>query len=131
MVSPTKDYDFSSFDHVVSFCNSTMRRVLPDNTIYVDVQPARKELYEVGLSREVCMQCFAAIKRKEKFDSLKGVYDRVLLNKLTYGQFLAALRVFEELGFIKIADRYTVEFFPEVKSELTNSKLYNRFKTIE
>lgn len=131
VVSPTKDYDFSSFDHVVSFCNSTMRRVLPDNTIYVDVQPARKELYEVGLSREVCMQCFAAIKRKEKFDSLKGVYDRVLLNKLTYAQFLAALRVFEELGFIKIADRYTVEFFPEVKSELTNSKLYNRFKTIE
>ena len=108
-----------------------MRRVLPDNTIYVDVQPARKELYEVGLSREICMQCFAPIKRKEKFDSLKGVYDRVLLNKLTYAQFLAALRVFEELGFIKIADRYTVEFFPEVKSELTNSKLYNRFKTIE
>ena len=108
-----------------------MRRDLPQNAYYVQITPARKELYEIGLTREICMLCFSAIKHKDKFDSLKGVYDKMLLNKLTYPQFIAALRVFEELGFIKVTDRYTVEFFPEVKSELTKSDLYNRFRTKE
>ena len=38
-----------------------------------------------------------------------------------------ALRVFEELQFIQIVDKYTVKILPAPKTDLTNSAIFNCF----
>jgi ssDNA-specific exonuclease RecJ len=55
------------------------------------------------------------------------VYEKYLLGTISYEQFVVALRVFEELGFIKIVDKFTVEFNSNVKAPLDNSKIYQLF----
>lgn len=126
-ISPLPDYDFSQYNHVVYFVGGKACRQLPDNTVYVVCSPARADLYRVMLSRDIMKLTYAALRKKDPYDSVKSVFDRYLLNKMTYAQFLLAVRVFEELGLLKQIDRYTVEFVEGVRAELTNSALYRAF----
>ena len=104
------------------------RRTLPQKAIYANVTPANDKLYDLELSREICLSAFSALKRKGKFDSVKGVFDKYLLSKMSYPQYLVALRVFQELNIIKIVDDYTVEFPPTEKQDLANSSIYRCFQ---
>ena len=85
------------------------------------------DLYNLQLNRDICLTAFKAVKGKNKFDSVKGVYDKYLVGKISYAQYIVALRVFEQLGFITIADEYTVLFNQTDKRDLTNSSIYNCF----
>lgn len=126
-VSPLADYDFARYEHIVCFGVPNKRRKLPSRTVYADVTPANAKLYELELTREICLSAFSALKRKGKFDSVKGVFDKYLLSKMSYPQYLTALRVFQELNLIKIVDDYTVEFPPTEKQDLFNSSIYRSF----
>ena len=85
-------------------------------------------MYQLSLDREVCLNVYAALKRKDKFDSVKGVYDKYLSSKLTYHQFVVAMRVFEELGLLTVVDNYNVEFNTSSKTDLSNSQIYTTFQ---
>ena len=125
VVSPVEGYSYEKYDAVVCFAKRGMRRSLPSNAVYVEVDSARKDLYELSIDRELCLSVYNALKRKDKFESIKGVYDKYLSAKLSYVQFVVAVRVFEELGLLKIVDNYNVQFDTSVKTDLTNSRIYN------
>ncbi len=127
VVSPLILCDLSSFTTVVAFSTKGHPRKYTSNAIYFAIDCANDALYQLQLDRNICTQAYSTLKRKTKFDSIKGVYDKYLLGKISYEQFVVALRVFEELGFIKIVDKFTVEFNPDVKSSLENSKIYQIF----
>ena len=126
-ISPLILCDLSSFSTIVAFTNKGYPRKFVNDAIYYPVDCANQGLYQLELNRDICVQAFSALKRKTKFDSLKGVYDKYLLGKISYEQFIVALRVFDELGFIKIVDKFTVEFDNSIKSPLENSKIYKHF----
>ena len=127
VISPLATCDISAFTTVVAFSTKGLVRRFGANTIYFLVEPATESLYALQLNRDICVQSFSALKRKTKFDSIKGVYEKYLLGKISYEQFVVALRVFEELGFIKVIDNFTVEFDASVKAPLDNSKIYQLF----
>lgn len=127
VISPLNLCDLSVFTTVVVFSTRNLPRNISNKAFYYAVDCANDALYQLQLDRDVCTQAFSALKRKTKFDSIKGVYDKQLLGKITYEQFVVALRVFEELGFIKIVDKYTVEFDSSVKAPLDNSQIYKKF----
>lgn len=124
-VSPRSDYDFSGYRQIVYFCNRGYLRALPQNAKHFYVTPANAALYDVGLNRDLCAAVYLQLKRKNRFDSIRGVFDKYLLGKMDYCQYVAALRVFEELSLVEIVDRYTVEILPSQKVDLTESKIYN------
>lgn len=126
-VSPDKNYPFERFDRVVCFGKSGFFRDIP-NANYVEVQPARKELYDLQLDRNVCTAVYSALRQKGKFDSIKNVYDKYLTAKMSYAQFVVALRVFEELNLIKIVDKYSMEFDTSVKKNLADSEIFATFQ---
>lgn len=126
-ISPLALCDLSQFTTIVAFSSKGYPRKYTSNTIYFSVNCANDALYSLQLNRDVCTQSYSALKRKTKFDSIKGVYDKYLLGKISYEQFVVALRVFEQLGLIKIVDKFTVEFDTTVKSSLENSKIYQIF----
>lgn len=126
-ISPNADYCFEKYQNVVYFCKQNMVRSLPQNTLYFCVTPANENLYSVQLSRELCIAVYAQLKRKNAFESVRGVYDKYLLDKMDYSQYLLALRVFEELQFIQIVDKYTVKILPAPKTDLTNSAIFSCF----
>ncbi len=127
VISPLDNCDFSTYKCILAFGKEGMLRNYGKNTHYVIAQVANDGLYSLQLDRDICLLAFSALKRKTKFDSLHGVYDKYLIGKMSYAQFVVALRVFEELKFIKIVDKYTVEFDATQKSPLTNSKIYCTF----
>lgn len=127
VISPLTLCDFSAFSTVVVFSTQGLPRKLTANAINFAVEPANEGLYKLQLNRDICVQSFSTLKRKTKFDSIKGVYEKYLLGTISYEQFIVSLRVFEELGFIKIIDKFTVEFDPSIKSPLDNSKIYQLF----
>jgi hypothetical protein len=127
VISPLNLCDLSAFTTIVSFSTKDLPRNIALNALYYQVDCANDGLYQLQLDRNVCTQAFSALKRKTKFDSIKGVYDKHLLGKISYEQYVVALRVFEELGFIKIIDKYTVEFDGSVKAPLDNSQIYKNF----
>ncbi|MBQ8434067.1 MAG: hypothetical protein IJX23_04620, partial [Clostridia bacterium] len=127
VISPLMLCDFSAFSTVVVFSTQGLPRKLTANAINFAVEPANEGLYKLQLNRDICVQSFSTLKRKTKFDSIKGVYEKYLLGTISYEQFVVSLRVFEELGFIKIIDKFTVEFDPSIKSPLDNSKIYQLF----
>lgn len=127
VISPLILSDMSAFSTVVAFSTKCLPRKFGANAIYFSVDCANDGLYQLHLDRNICTQAFSTLKRKTKFDSIKGVYDKYLLGKISYEQFVVALRVFDELGFIKIVDKFTVEFDPSVKCPLDNSKIYQIF----
>ena len=129
VVSPVEGYCFDKYDNVVCFAKDGIRRKLPAKTRYAEVQCARDDLYQLPLDREVCLAVYAVLKRKDRFDSVKGVYDKYLSSKLTYPQFVVATRVFEELGLVKVVDNFNVEFPAAEKTDLTNSKIYKTFQS--
>lgn len=131
VISPIEGYDFSVYDRVIAFSSRGICRNLPSDAICFDVAPARDDLYLLNIDRGVCMKAYSALKHKSPFDSVKGVYDKYLLGKITYHQYVAALRIFEELSFIRIADKYTVEFNTQIKSDLSNSEIFRYFNTTE
>lgn len=100
---------------------------MSNKTHYVLTDRANADLYLLDLNREICLDAFRALKNKSKFDSVKSVYDKYLLGKMTYAQYLVSLRVFEELKLITIVDNYTVTFNKTDKQDLTNSTIYNCF----
>ena len=128
VISPLDDYSFDRYEHIICFAMPSKRRTLPQKAIYANVTPANDKLYDLELSREICLSAFSALKRKGKFDSVKGVFDKYLLSKMSYPQYLVALRVFQELNIIKIVDDYTVEFPPTEKQDLANSSIYRCFQ---
>ncbi len=128
VISPLDDYSFDRYEHIICFAVPYKRRMLPQKAIYANVTPANAKLYDLELTREICLSAFSALKRKGKFDSVKGVFDKYLLSKMSYSQYLVALRVFQELNLIKIVDDYTVEFKPTEKQDLANSSIYRCFQ---
>ena len=130
VISPLILTDISSFTTVVAFSTKGLPRKFTKNTINFAVECANDGLYKLQLNRDICAQAYSTLKRKTKFDSIKGVYAKYLLGKITYEQFIVALRVFEELDFIKIIDKFTVEFNPTAKSSLENSKIYKLFANL-
>lgn len=127
VISPLILCDFSAFSTVVVFSTKGLLRKITANAMHFAVEPANEALYKLQLNRDICVQAFSTLKRKTKFDSIKGVYEKYLLGTISYEQFVVALRVFEELGFIKIVDKFTVEFNSNVKAPLDNSKIYQLF----
>ena len=128
IISPMENYCYDKYETVVCFARKGIRRKLPDRTVFVEVNSAREDLYQLSLDREVCLSVYAALKRKDKFDSVKGVYDKFLSAKLSLPQFVVATRVFEELGLLTVVDNYNVEFNTSVKTDLSNSKIYTTFQ---
>ncbi|MDE7454225.1 MAG: hypothetical protein K2M64_00145, partial [Clostridia bacterium] len=128
VVSPLDDYNMERYSNVVYFCaDDLLLKPVPKGTIYVKVQRANADLYKLQLNRDICLLAYKAVKNKNKFDSVKGVYDKYLLGKMTYAQYLLSLRVFEELHLFTIADEYTVEFNQTEKQDLANSAIYRCF----
>ena len=128
VVSPMEDYCFDRFSQVLSFSRKGFARKLGSHTKYFEVVPANEDLYNLSLTREDCLKAYQALKHKDKFDSVKGVYDKYLSSKLAYAQYVVALRVFEELKLIKIVDKYSVEFDTSVKQDLANSSVFSAFQ---
>ncbi len=126
-VSPLETYDYDKFEHIVYFCNEAKHRKLPPQTVYVSADYANENIYNLSVTREHCLKVFKALKNKNKFDSVNGVYEKYLLGSVTYSQFIVALRVFRELGLINIADKYTVEFPSNRKSDLMDSSIFRSF----
>ena len=127
-VSPIESYRYDKYGAVVCFARKGFCRKLPARAVYVAVDSAREDLYQLAMDRDVCLAVYGALKRKDKFDSVKGVYDKYLSAKLTYAQFTVAIRVFEELGLMKVTDAYNVEFNSSLKTELCNSRIYTTFQ---
>lgn len=127
VVSPNADYNFDKYQHVVYFCNDGAMRVLPQNASYFCVEPANKQLYSLQLNRDVCVAAYSKLKKKGSFESIKSVFDKYLTGVMNYEQYLVALRVFRQLGFIKIVDKFTVEFLPSQKNDLENSPIFKYF----
>ena len=127
VVSPVEGYSYEKYSAVVCFAKSGMRRNLPANAVYVEVESARNDLYELTIDRDICLGVYNALKRKDKFDSVKGVYDKYLSSKISHLQFVVAVRVFEELGLVTVVDNFNVEFDTSVKTDLANSRIYNTF----
>lgn len=126
-VSPLNGYNVSKYENIVYFCAEDIFRAMPADTYYVRCDRVNADLYNLQLNRDICLTAFKAVKGKNKFDSVKGVYDKYLVGKISYAQYIVALRVFEQLGFITIADEYTVLFNQTDKRDLTNSSIYNCF----
>lgn len=126
-ISPEADYAFSKYKRVVCFCKQGRLRILPQNALYYCIEPANPRLYDVPLNRNLCIAVYSQLKHKNAFESIRGVYDKYLQGKMEYCQYLAALRVFEELKFIKIEDKYTVKILPSPKVELTESAIFRCF----
>ena len=130
-VSPLAAYDFSAYDKVVYCGGSKARLPVPTDAVFVPVVAANKQLYQVGLTREICMSAYSALRKKGEFDSLRGAYDKYLLTKITYAQFVAALRVFQDLKLLQVVDNYTVRFADGVRAELTDSTIFRLFSSKE
>ena len=128
VISPMDDYCFDRYGSVVYFSRKGISRRLPNYTKYVEVTPANMDLYSLELTRDVCLKAYQALKHKDKFNSIKGVYDKYLSNSLSYAQYVVALRVFEQLGLIKILDKYNVEFDTSVKQDLARSSIFCAFQ---
>lgn len=128
VISPLADCNFEKYQTVVCFCKQGMHRILPTKAVYACVTPANNALYRLDLDRSVCALAYAALKKKSAFDSIKGTYDKYLMGKMDYAQYLVAIRVFEELNFLKIQDKFTVKFLPTEKSDLANSALFRCFQ---
>ena len=128
VVSPVENYCYDKYGAVVCFARNGICRKLPKGTVYVEVDSAREDLYQLQLDRDVCLAVYGALKRKDKFDSVAGVYGKYLSSKLAYHQFVVAVRVFEELGLLKVTDVYSVEFNTSVKTDLQNSRIYTTFQ---
>ena len=126
VVSPNEDYGFQKYRHIVYFCKDGVARNVP-NAKYFYVEPANTGLYQLEINRAVCTEVYAKLKNKMPFESLRGVYEKYLLGKMTYAQYLVALRVFEELNLVQIVDKYTVNLAQGVKVELSNSAIYRLF----
>ena len=127
VVSPLDGYAFDRLDKVVYFAKNGFTRII-ENAIYVEVKPARKELYELVLTRDICTAVYSALRKKSKFENLKAVYDKYLTAKLSYAQFVVALRVFEELKIITIMDNYNISFDNTTKKNLTDSLMFQAFQ---
>lgn len=127
-ISPLADYDFDKYQTIVCFCKQGMHRILPSKAVYVQTTPAKEDVYKLDLDRNICALAYAALKKKSPFDSIKGTYDKYLMGKMDYAQYSVALRVFEELNFLKLEDKYTVKFLSAEKSDLANSALFRCFQ---
>lgn len=127
VISPNADYRFAKYDKVVYFCNDGALRDLPQNAVYFAVHPANKQLYSLQLNREICVAAYSKLKKKGSFESIKSVFDKYLTGSMDYEQYIVALRVFQQLGFIKIVDKFTVEFLPTQKNDLENSSVFKYF----
>ena len=130
VVSPMENYCFDKYANVLSFSRKGIARKLPNYTKYIEVTPANTDLYNLELSRDICLKTYSALKNKEKFDSIKGAYDKYLSSKISYAQYVVALRVFEELNLVKIVDNYCVEFNTSAKQDLSNSSIFCAFQNI-
>lgn len=127
-ISPAKNYPFDRYERVVYFANPKMTRDLCTTAIYVAATPANRELYNLDVTRDVCTAVYAALRKKSEFESIKGVYDKYLAEKISYAQYIVALRVFEELKLIDIVDKFTVHFDGSVKRDLSDSYIYKCFQ---
>lgn len=128
VISPIEGYCFDRYSNVLYFSRKGITRSLPSYTKYVEVTPANDQLYNLELTRDICLKVYSALKNKGKFDSIKGVYDKYLSSKLSYAQYVVALRVFEELKLIRIIDKYSVKIDTSVKQSLNNSLIFQSFQ---
>lgn len=132
LISPLATSDLSSFDHVLAFVkNGFARKYACDGVIYCEVCPADESLYGLSLTRKNCVDVFAALKNKGKFDSIHAVYDKFLVSKMSYAQFCVAIRVFEELKILTVADKFTAVIDSTTKRDLADSTIYRAFNSVE
>lgn len=130
VVSPLNDQCFDRFETVLVFADERIiRKFSAKNVLYFKSEISNDIVNQIVLSREVCSNVYLALKNKSKFDSLRGVYDKYLMSKMTYEQFCLAVRVFEELGIMSVTDRCTVAIDSSQKRNLVDSSIYSMFAT--
>lgn len=126
VIAPNKSFDYSQYNNVVVFGNYTKyQRIYTQGARYIDTVGDCNLLKDVKLDRNVCVAVYVALKNKNKFEAVDSCYTKYLVGKCTYPQFVASIKVFEELNLIDLADDYNLVVYSNKKVELQNSKLFN------
>ena len=117
LIAPINN-DFSRYDNVVVFTDSKSVRNY-GSALYVFVDRPQRPV----LNRKICMAVYKALLGKGKYDSIQGLYNKFLLEKITYAQYLCALKVFEQLHLISTDYMYQLEIKGN-KVNLEDSAVY-------
>lgn len=126
VIAPTSQFDYSQYNNVLVFANYVdYQREYPQHVKYVEGATPCTLLNDVKLDRDVCVSVYLALKNKNRFESIDSCFTKYLVGKCTYPQFVASVKVFEELQLIELKDDYNLVVFANKKVELPNSKLFN------
>lgn len=126
VIAPTSQFDYSQYNNVLVFANYVdYQREYPQHVKYVGGATPCTLLKDVKLDRDVCVSVYLALKNKNRFESIDSCFTKYLVGKCTYPQFVASVKVFEELQLIELKDDYNLVVFANKKVELPNSKLFN------
>lgn len=117
LIAPINN-DFSRYDNVVVFTDSKSVRNY-GSALYVFVDRPQRPV----LNRKICMAVYKALLGKGKYDSIQGLYNKFLLEKITYAQYLCTLKVFEQLHLISTDYMYQLEIKGN-KVNLEDSAVY-------
>ena len=126
VIAPSEDFDFSQYNNVIVFTHyDNIAREYTNNCVYVSHITNCKVVEDVKLDRNVCVSVYLALKNKNKFESIEHCFTKYLVGKCTYAQFVASIKVFQELDLINLLDKYNLVVYGNKKVELQNSKLFN------
>lgn len=121
LISP--DEDLSSFDNVVVFTDKESIRKYADNAQYIYIDKLQRPM----LNRQLCALVYKSLLAKGKFDSIIGLYNKFLLEKMTLAQYISAVKVFEQLHLISTDYQYSLEI-SDCKVNLEDSAVFNYLK---
>lgn len=123
IVSLADNHLVDKFAKVVAFTSNNIARnygvkvqysILCDDSLVLDIT----------ISREMCVVVYKALVAKNSYDSLEDTFAKYITGKMTIQQYMACVKVLEELCVVTLVDKYTVEIDSSRKVVLDDSTIY-------
>jgi len=95
------------------------------------LEPKLPACLNLRLDRAVCASVYKALMDNAKAVDMKSLFMKLRLIDINYSQFIAAVKVFEELNLVKFNTPFSYEIMQSDKTDLTNSDTFKLFNKVD
>ncbi len=132
LISPSNDTIFSRYTNIVVFGDyNGFKPAYSTSYLSYQLQEQLPSYMGLRVDRSVCAAVYKALAQNNKAADLKSLYFKSRLSDITYAQFFAAVKIFQELSLLRIEEPFGYELIAAEKTELALSKLFRLFNKVD
>lgn len=132
LISPANEESFRRYSNVIVFgeYGGFCPTYFAPHSLF-QIESKLPSCLNLRLDRAICAAVYKALSENVKAVDLRTLFMKLRLGDVNYAQFIAAVKVFEELNLLKFTKPFSYEILKTDKTDLANSDTFKLFNKVD